>query len=189
MKNCRRIFLLGMLLLLISVCFLPVSAAAKTVTANKNAKKCPQIKTGTTTITAGKCVEAKRPYVKFKAGKKGTYYFTLSGLTKKGKDTSLYEERGTVNFCKMDRYGYMETLEVEQPEDGQTAAIGKTQNVLICSQLSYNNGLQERGMYNHIPERTVAVELKKGETIYLGFQFVETCQIKVNVERFYFMQK
>lgn len=189
MKNYRKRFLFGLILLLTAICLLPASAAAKTVTADKNTKKCPQIKTGTTTVISAKCVEEKRPFVKFKAGRKGTYYFTLSGLTKKGKDTSQQEELGTVNFCKKNKYGYMETLEVEQPEDGQTAAIGKTQNVLICSQFSFNNGLQERGMYNHVPERTVAVELKKGETIYLGFKFVETCQIQVDVERFYFMQK
>lgn len=189
MKKRRGLFLLCVMLISISVLLLPVSVAAKTITADRNAKKCPQIKTGSTAIAAGKCVNAKSPYVKFKAKKKGTYNFTFTGLTKKGKDTSSHPELGTINFHKMDKYGYMETLQVEQPEDGVTAAIGQTPNVLLCSQFSYNTGGKERGMYNHIPERTVEINLNKGETIYLGFQFVETCKLKVKIERYYFMQK
>ena len=177
-----------MLILLAAVCFLPVSAAAKTVTADKNAKKCPQIKTGSTTVIASKCVNAKSPYVKFKAGKKGTYTFVFSGLAKKGKSTDSHPELGTINFCKRDRYGYMENISVNQPEDGVTAAVGQTPNVLLCSQYSYNTGSQEKGMYNHLPERTVKISLNKGENIYLGFQFVETCKLKVKIERYYFGQ-
>lgn len=165
------------------------SAGTKKVDADTNSKKCKAVKTGTTQITAKACTnQRKRPCVKFTAKKNDTYTFEFSNLCTKKKDTNSWLGTGIITFCHRDRNGMMEDIEVEQLLDGETAATGTSKNVLICSHLTFAQGSQERGMYSSLPERSISLNMKKGETVYICFQFAETSRVNCNIYRYYFQQ-
>lgn len=189
-KKSTKLVCLGLVVALALSVFTPSAAieaqAAKKVTANYNYKKAPAIKTGTTTVTAKKYngsnnkskTKTAIPWVKFTAPKAGTYQFTISDLTVKGKsNTTVVSAVGMwtgVNTWSGSTYP-QSYLKVKTKG-------GKTSTLWLCSKNAYLSS-GKVSTATSLPSRTATVKLKKGQVVYISFNQSYNVTYKVKVKK------
>lgn len=155
--------------------------AAKKVTAQKNWKKAPTVKTGTTVVTVKKKpknLDALYTYVKFKAPKKGTYTFTVSSIKIKGEKPANSIACGDFIIQKPSAdKKYLNSQKVKT-EGGKTAflAIGTKE----MYEFSKSEG--EKKVNQFLTKRTGTLKLKKRETVYIMFYLISDKQYTYNLK-------
>lgn len=159
---------------------LNAEAATKKVTAKTNFAKSPKIKTGKNyLVTANRYNSGKLYYVQFTAPKKGTYEFTFKNLTKHGESTKDVIMNGTV-YIDAFQYRYETSpshlkLKIEGDE---------VYSISLCSRYSWNLHSDDKvDSYTYVPERKVKVKMDKKSTVYVSFNFIDKCDVELNVKK------
>lgn len=166
MKKMKK-FVCALLVVLTAVTMLsgpfqvPVQAA-KTVTANKNPKKAPNIKKKGTYNVNSKTSMKKDDYIRFTAPKSGRYTFTFYNFRDWKKSSSVSRNLGLVRLKKMDRWG-LNTQKVKT--NG-----GKTYSLNMSSKIWYDKFSKGKKVtpYLDLYKRYAKINLKKGETVYIN---------------------
>lgn len=135
-------------------------AAAKKITGNKNWKKAPSVKVGTTTVTSKKAKTNTAKWVKFTATKKGTYKFTVSSFNPADQINC-----GTFTFyTNPAKYETLRNLKTEG---------GRTDRFYIASKKfmqHYKPGkTAKKDRYRS--SRTVTINMTKGQTVYMRLYY------------------
>ena len=160
--------------------FTPAQAqAAKKIKAVYGEDNAKAVKKGKTYIVTSKQYFSGKglTYIKFTAPKTGKYKFIFSGLTKHGEKTEECIMNGCVSLKAYDDYGYLSPIKLDFGK-GQT---GDT--LYICSEYSGTIGdKDEKDMYEYLPGRFAALKLTKGTTVYIAFNFIDTCDVKLQIK-------
>lgn len=165
MKHYTRRILAVFLMLVMLMGTMSVStfAATKTKSVNKRTfttstkaikNKAATVKRGTTKLV----IKKGRGYVKFKAPKTKNYKFTFSNFKDKKRNSVGY-----IYIQKPDKYSpkysFQETVKTK---GGKTTALWLSAN-------GYKFG--GKVLYRPIAKRSGTIKLKKGETVYIYFNF------------------
>lgn len=170
MKRTKGIkkLLMALALVLCVAAFVPATASVqaeaktKNVTSNKNYKKAPALKLGTTYKVTEK---VNHSMVKFTAPKNGTYKVTISNIAsypkvKSGEDHDL----GNLYIRKMEygKYLYSQTVKTQG---------GKYSCLFTATKDSYNRFYKGQKVTTgtYLASRYGKISLKKGETIYMDY--------------------
>lgn len=152
------------------------AANVKKIKAVRNIKKAKAVKKGKTyCVTAGE-YDGGFYYLKFKAPKTKTYQFTFSGLTIHGEDSAECTTYGSTSVWGYDDDFFCGRL-VEFKEGGS----GET--FWLCSEepAHYSEGREDDPTVS-LAKRTGVLKLKKGDTVYITFNFIETCDVLFQVK-------
>lgn len=156
------------------------AAAKKKVTAKTDFAKSPKVK-----VKKNYLVTAKEygdgggvKYVQFTAPSKGTYVFTLKNLTKHGESTNDVIMNGTAELC-----AFQYTNEI--PTSIKIKIGGEeVYSIYLCSRYSWS--LKDKSKidaYTYLPERSVKCKMNKGDTIYVSFNFIDKCDVELNIKK------
>lgn len=160
--------------------FTPSQAqAAKKIKAVYGADHAKAVKKGKTYIVTSKEYVSEKglTYIKFTAPKTGKYKFIFSGLTKHGEKTEECIMNGCLSLKAYDDYGYLSSIKLDFGK-GQT---GDT--LYLCSEYSASiSNPDEKNMYSYLPGRYAALKLTKGTTVYMAFNFIDTCDVKLQIK-------
>lgn len=123
----------------------------------KNYKKIPAIKKGTTKVTMKK----QYSYVKFTAPKKATYKIKFSGV----KKTDARYVCGHINISKL------KTNKTTGKKYFVTKNVRTNGGRSYAVRLANKSDTYGEKVYRYLKSRTVTIDMKKGETIYIDGYF------------------
>ena len=137
-------------------------------------KKATKVKKGVTNIIA------KEGWVCFKAPKKGTYTFEVSDI---GSRVIVYSNSFSGDYQDLN-WGFMSFLEVKGTRNNFTklrkvrTEYGKTPTLNLATKDWCNKELKDNNenpnmLYRNLIRRSATIKLKKKETIYCYFWFLE----------------
>lgn len=134
--------------------------AARKATAQKNWKKAPAVKTGTTTVTSKKAKTSTAKWVKFKAPKKGTYKFTVSNF----KPSDEINCGSFTFYTDPAKYDTLTNLKTQG---------GRTSNFHIASKkfMQYYKPGNTAKKNRYRSSRTVTINMTKGQTVYMRLYY------------------
>ncbi len=138
------------------------AARVNKVTANKNYKKAPALKTGNNKVT----VRSNWDYVKFKAPKKGTYVFTFTDI----QSTDTRKEDGYGSICFGKPYGNYIIDYINVKTNGGNEIV----YLNMCTIRRWRTTCKKQykdPTSDYTYKRTATITLKKGETVYLSSSF------------------
>ena len=162
--------LMALALVLCVAAFVPatasVQAEAKTkkVTANKNYKKAPALKLGTTY----KVNSRNNMLVKFTAPKTGTYKVTISNIATYPKVKGRADHNlGNLYIRKPSSYGSYLMSQTVKTQGGRCSYLS------TATKDSYNDFYKGRKVTTdtYLASRYGKIKLKKGETIYMDYSY------------------
>lgn len=158
---------------------LKAEAAVKKITAKTSWSNSPKLNTGKNYLVTAKEYKKSLYYVRFTAPKNGTYVFTFKDLTKHGESTEDVIMNGTVGF-KAFQYDYEKEPSSVKLKQGKE----ETYSLSICSRYSWSlHSDSKTDIYAYLPERQAKLKMSKGQTIYISFNFIDKCDVELNIKK------
>lgn len=177
----KRLLMAALVLVVAAGMLMPAGAAqaanVKKIKAVRNMNKAKAVKKGKTyCVTAGE-YDGGFYYLKFKVPKTKTYKFTFSGLAIHGEDTAECTIYGSTAVWGYDEFDFFCGYTVDFSEGG----TGET--FWLCSEQAEENSVPDKSVPTaSLQKRTGAVKLKKGDTVYVVFNFTELCDVMLKIK-------
>lgn len=176
MKRFGKILLLFVAVMMLVVCSATTSSAAvKKIAAGKGEKNAVTVSQGKAYCVTGKEYKGKLYFVKFTAPKTKKYKFQFSNFRIAGQSTKECIMNGSISFSAYDSYGYFSTVKLKMMGTD-------TYSLSICSEYSYSLSSGEPTVYTPLPKQTATLAMQKGQTVYVGFNLIDTCSVDMQIK-------